>query len=164
MPAPVVKRSGLDIKSPVPGLHFLSSSPWLEISQTAGACGVVPSFPALTSSISPHTHGFLSGHHALFSSNLRRHIIITVRGLSCPVSGLHRLVPLHQTQVIFSPPAEYIWRSHTLSWLKLWRLSKQRLFLFHSEQMHCGTVILWFWHWKCETNSQIANFEIKLNL
>ncbi len=153
--------SGLDIKSPVPGLHFLSSSPWLEISQNAGACGVFPSFPALTSSISPHTHGFLSGHHALFSSNLRRHIIITVRGLSCPVSGLHRLVPLQQTQVIFSPPAEYIWRSHTLSWLKLWRLSKQRLFLFHSGQMRRGTVILWFWHWKCETNSQIANFEIK---
>lgn len=33
-------------------------------------------------------------------SNTSRHIIITVRGLSCPVSCLERLVPLHKTKII----------------------------------------------------------------
>lgn len=33
-------------------------------------------------------------------SNTSRHIIITVRGLSCPVSCLERLVPLDKTKII----------------------------------------------------------------
>ena len=48
-----------------------------------------------------------AGHQGL-PSNASRHTIITARGLSCPVSCLERLVPLHKTQVVCFRPNTFV--------------------------------------------------------